>query len=118
MKLYGINNCDTVRKARKWLNEANIPYTFHDFRKDGLSSEKLSQWEASLGWEALINRRGTTWRQLPQEVRDGMTAESAHRIMLDNPAIIKRPVSEHTTGTRIGFNAGEWAQFLQGEAVL
>ncbi len=109
MKMYGIKNCDTVKKARKWLDEANISYTFHDFKKDGLSDEQLSQWEIAVGWEALINRRGTTWRKLPEAVRDSITAETAHNIMLDNPSIIKRPVIGHANGTHIGFNADEWA---------
>lgn len=110
MKLYGIRNCDTVRKARKWLDEHGIAYEFHDFRKDGLSEELLSRWEAALGWEALINRRGTTWRGLPEDVRNSMDAASAHRVMLENPSIIKRPVVEHNGHASIGFSADEWAR--------
>jgi len=110
MKLYGIRNCDTVRKARKWLDEHGIAYEFHDFRKDGLSEELLSRWETALGWEALINRRGTTWRGLPEDVRNSMDAASAHRVMLENPSIIKRPVVEHNGHVSIGFSADEWAR--------
>ena len=112
MKLYGIKNCDTVKKARKWLDENGIAYEFHDFKKDGLSSEKLSQWEQALGWEALINNRGTTWRKLPDEVRDTISAQSAHQIMLDTPSIIKRPVVERGDGVSVGFNADDWSAWL------
>lgn len=109
MKLYGIKNCDTVKKARKWLDEHGIDHEFHDFRKDGLDDTLLSNWETAIGWDALINRRGTTWRKLPEEVRDTISAQSAHDIMLDNPSIIKRPVVEYEGGVSVGFNASEWA---------
>jgi len=109
MKLYGIKNCDTVKKARKWLDEQGVSYEFHDFKKDGLTSEKLSEWEQAIGWETLLNRRGTTWRKLPDEVRDTISAQSAHDIMLENPSIIKRPVVEHEGDVFVGFKADEWA---------
>lgn len=109
MKLYGIKNCDTVKKARKWLDENGIVYEFHDFKKDGLSSEKLAEWEQSLDWETLINKRGTTWRKLPDEVRDTMSAQRAHQVMLENTSIIKRPVVERGETVTVGFNADEWA---------
>ncbi|AZR39776.1 ArsC family reductase [Marinobacter salarius] len=110
MKLYGIRNCDTVKKARKWLDDAGIDYEFHDFKKDGLDTARLSQWEQAAGWEVLLNRRGTTWRKLPDEVRDNISAQSAHDLMLDNPSIIKRPVVEHGNTVSVGFNADEWAE--------
>ncbi|WP_323752035.1 ArsC family reductase [Marinobacter sp.] len=109
MKLYGIKNCDTVKKARKWLDENGIAYEFHDFKKDGLTREKLAEWEQTLSWETLINKRGTTWRKLPDEVRDTMTAQSARQVMLENTSIIKRPVVEHHETVTVGFNADEWA---------
>ena len=112
MKLYGIRNCDTVKKARKWLDEHGVDYEFHDFKKDGLSSEKLGQWEQAVGWETLLNKRGTTWRKLPDEVRDTISAQSAHQIMLDNPSIIKRPVVERGDGVSVGFNADDWSAWL------
>ncbi|OAN93539.1 arsenate reductase [Marinobacter sp. EhC06] len=112
MKLYGIKNCDTVKKARKWLDENGVDYQFHDFKKDGLDDPLLSRWEKALGWEALVNRRGTTWRKLPEEVRDTISAQSAHSIMLENPSIIKRPVVERGDEVRVGFNAAEWAAWL------
>ncbi|WP_404363674.1 ArsC family reductase [Marinobacter sp.] len=113
MKLYGIKNCDTVKKARKWLDEAGIAHEFHDFKKDGLTSERLTRWEEAAGWEALLNRRGTTWRKLPQTVRDTIGAQTAHEIMLENPSVIKRPVVEHGDSVMIGFNAGEWERTLE-----
>lgn len=109
MKIYGIKNCDTVKKARKWLDEQGVPYDFHDFKKDGLDDTLLARWEQSVGWETLLNRRGTTWRKLPDEVRDTMDAQSAHDVMLENPSIIKRPVVEHEGNVSVGFNANEWA---------
>ncbi len=111
MKLYGIKNCDTVKKARKWLDENGIEHEFHDFKKDGLDSELLSQWEQAVGWETLLNRRGTTWRKLPDEVRDTISAQSAHDIMLENPSIIKRPVVDRDGEISVGFNADEWASW-------
>ena len=110
MKLCGIKNCDTVKKARKWLDENNVAHEFHDFKKDGLGETLLSRWERAIGWEALINRRGTTWRKLPEELRDTIGAQTAHEIMLDNPSIIKRPVVESGDSVSVGFNAGEWEQ--------
>jgi arsenate reductase len=112
MRLYGIKNCDTVKKARKWLDENGVEYQFHDFKKDGLDDALLSRWEEALGWEALLNRRGTTWRKLPEEVRDTIGAQSAHAIMLDNPSIIKRPVVQSGDEVRVGFNADEWSAWL------
>ncbi|MHA7810926.1 MAG: ArsC family reductase [Marinobacter adhaerens] len=112
MKLYGIKNCDTVKKARKWLDEQGIDYEFHDFKKDGLQSELLFGWEQAVGWETLLNRRGTTWRKLPEDVRDTIDAQSAHEIMLENPSIIKRPVVENGGDVRVGFSADEWPAWL------
>lgn len=108
MKLYGIKNCDTVKKARKWLDDAGIAHDFHDFRKDGLDGELLTRLEAGAGWEALLNRRGTTWRKLPDEVRDNIGPESAREVMLANPSIIKRPVVEHEGRISVGFSADDW----------
>lgn len=109
MKLYGIKNCDTVKKARKWLDDNGIAYDFHDFKKDGLDETLLARWEQAIGWEALINKRGTTWRKLPEELRDTIGAQTAHEIMLDNPSIIKRPVVESGDNVSVGFNPEEWA---------
>ncbi|MCK0164886.1 ArsC family reductase [Marinobacter sp. S6332] len=113
MKLYGIRNCDTVKKARKWLDEQGISYEFHDFKKEGLDENRLSQWEKAVGWESLLNRRGTTWRKLSDEVRDTISAQSAHDIMLENTSIIKRPVVEYNGAVYIGFKADDWASIIK-----
>lgn len=110
MKLYGIRNCDTVKKARKWLDENNVAHEFHDFKKDGLNETLLARWEQVIGWEELINRRGTTWRKLPEELRDTIGAQTAHEIMLNNPSIIKRPVVESGDSVSVGFQADDWEQ--------
>lgn len=110
MKLYGIRNCDTVKKARAWLDDAGINYDFHDFKKDGLDETLLSRWEQQVGWEVLLNKRGTTWRKLPDEVRDNIDAQSAHQVMLDNPSIIKRPVVELGDQLSVGFKADDWSE--------
>lgn len=108
MKVYGISNCDTVRKSRKWLDQAGISHEFHDFRKQGLSEQQLSHWEEAVGWEALLNRRGTAWRKLPEPTRDSIDAASAHALMLDNPTLIKRPVVEAGDAVTVGFSPERW----------
>ncbi len=114
MKIYGIRNCDTVKKARAWLDQQGLDYQFHDLRKDGLDDALLSRWEQAVGWEILLNQRGTTWRNLPEEVRANIDAQSAHSIMLEQPSIIKRPVVEHNGTVSVGFKADDWArQFSQ-----
>lgn len=91
--LYGIKNCDTVKKARRWLDEQQIAYRFHDYRADGLNTSLLDTFIAELGWEALLNTRGTTWRKLDNARRESIqNAASAAELMLEMPAIIKRPL--------------------------
>ena len=91
--MYGIKNCDTIKKARRFLEANNIDYRFHDYRADGLDAGFLHSVIAELGWEALLNTRGTTWRKLDESVRAGITdADSAAKLMLEMPAIIKRPL--------------------------
>ena len=109
IKLYGIRNCDTVKKARKWLDENAVEHQFHDFKKDGLSSAQLAIWEQAVGWDTLLNKRGTTWRKLSEDIRDGIDAASAHHLMLENPSIIKRPVVQFQGAVTVGFNADDWA---------
>ena len=103
--LYGISNCDTVKKARKWLDAANIAYTFHDFRVDGLEQEQVGAWLGELGWETLINQRSTSWRQLDAHVRDSMSAEKALPAVLAAPTLIKRPLLDTGGHRYVGFNA-------------
>ena len=93
LTLFGIKNCDTIKKARRWLEAHQVDYRFHDYRVDGLDADLLQQFIAELGWEALLNTRGTTWRKLDESLRATITnADSAATLMLEMPAIIKRPL--------------------------
>lgn len=105
--IYGIKNCDTCRKALKWLQAETIEYRFHDFRTDGLDRKTLQGWIAAAGWEALLNRRGTTWRKLPDDDRSGIDEAAAARLMLANPTLIKRPVVEAGGKVIVGFKDAE-----------
>jgi arsenate reductase len=101
--LYGIKTCGTCRKALAWLDVEGIGHAYHDFRKDGLDGATLDAWIAELGWEALINRRGTTWRTIPEKQRENLTPARAKALMLAYPSVIKRPVLD-TGGKRlVGF---------------
>lgn len=111
--LYGISNCDTVRKARQWLDERAIAYEFHDWRKDGLNPVQLRAWVDELGWENLINRRGTTWRNLPEATRENMNEALALAVMEDQPSIIKRPLLELGSRRLLGFDAEQWKTLFQ-----
>jgi len=102
--LYGIANCDTMKKARAWLDEHGVRYAFHDYKRAGLDESLLRSWVAELGWEALVNRRGTTWRRLPESQRDGIDAQSAIRLMLENPSLIRRPVLDTGEARHVGFS--------------
>jgi len=106
--IYGIKNCDTVRKARKWLEAHAVDYTFHDMRNDGLEKKDLSAWVKSVGWETLLNRRGTTWRQLPDEDKETINETSAIRLMLAQPTLIKRPVLVHNKNIHVGFRPADY----------
>jgi arsenate reductase (glutaredoxin) len=109
--LYGLPNCDTVKKARAWLQANGIAVQFVDFKKAGVPLLRLDAWLATLGWQALLNRKGTTWRKLGDEVRAAVVdAASARQLMVEQPSVIKRPVVEwggaHIT---VGFDASAWA---------
>ena len=106
--LYGIPNCDTVKKARAWLDARGIGYAFHDYKKDGANPETLAAWSDIAGWEALLNRRGTTFRALPDTDKANIDRAKALRLMEALPSLIKRPVVEHPGGLLVGFDAGEW----------
>lgn len=110
--LYGIPNCDTIRKARRWLSEAGVEYRFHDYRKNPLERATLQQWVDELGWETLLNRRGTTWRQLDEQERANIDEEKAITLMLAQPALIKRPLLD-TGKTRLsGFSSEQYRNEL------
>ena len=105
MKLYGIPNCNTVKKARTWLTENGIAVPFHDFKKQGVSEELLKAWLKQVSWEKLVNRQGTTWRQLPDEAKAAVCDEaSAIRLMLEKSSVIKRPVLEMEGKIILGFD--------------
>jgi arsenate reductase len=111
--LSGIKNCDSVKKAQKWLEAHDVAYNFHDFRIEGLEPGKLQQWSRVIGWEALLNRRGTSWRQLPPEVKETIDEASALALMLENPTLIKRPVLELDDGAlHVGFNADDYEKLF------
>jgi len=113
--LYGIRNCDTVKKARKWLEAHEVNYTFHDFRDDGLDPRTLSKWTAQLGWEALLNRRSTSWRQLEEADRTGLDATKAQALMLRQPTLIKRPVLEGQDQVLVGFSEQTYQGLFDGD---
>jgi len=96
--IYGIKNCDTMKKARAWLDKHGIDYAFHDYKTAGVEREKLERWAKKVGWEALLNRAGTTFRKLPDKDKDGLTEKKAVALMLKQPSMIKRPVLELGAG--------------------
>ncbi|WP_343025449.1 ArsC family reductase [Massilia sp. MP_M2] len=104
--LYGIPNCDTVKKARTWLQDHGIDFAFHDFKKQGLTPELVQAWLHDLDWTILVNRKGTTWRNLPDERKVSIVdADSAMALMLENPSVIKRPVVQGAGLVTVGFSA-------------
>lgn len=101
--MYGIPNCDTIKKARKWLEARGVDYDFHDYKKAGVDEEVLRGWVNELGWEALLNRAGTTFRKLPDADKEGLDSEKAIALMLANPSMIKRPVLDLGSRRIAGF---------------
>ena len=110
--LYGIKNCDSVKKARKYLENLDINYSFHDFRVDGLEQKKLVSWVGVLGWKKVLNTRSTSWRQLPDEQKESITETSALTLMLENPTLIKRPVTEIDDKLLVGFKEAEYQGYF------
>jgi arsenate reductase len=110
MIVYGISNCDTVKRARAWLDERGSAYTFHDFKKSGVPAPRLDAWLEAAGWETLLNRKGTTWRKLDAAAQARVAdAKSARALMLEQPSVIKRPVVEWADGRiTVGFDARAW----------
>ena len=105
---YGIPNCDTVKKARTWLEGQGKDYTFHDYKKEGADAGKLASWADQVGWEVLLNKRGTTFRKLSDSDKADIDQAKAVRLMSENPSMIKRPVVEHTGELLVGFKVEEW----------
>jgi Spx/MgsR family transcriptional regulator len=112
IKLYGIKNCDTVKKARHWLKQHELPYEFHDYRVDGLDLALLQRFEAELGWEVMLNKRSTSWRQLTDEQKTQLDRNKALQLMLEIPTLIKRPILENGEHFLIGFNDKHYQTLL------
>lgn len=110
--VYGIPNCDTVKKARTWLDGKGIEFAFHDYKKEGVDPAKLAAWSDAVGWEPLLNRRGTTFRALSDADKADIDRAKAIRLMEASPSLIKRPVVEYDGGVLVGFDAAEWERAL------
>jgi len=111
--LYGIKNCDTVKKARKWLDAHGIDYRYHDFRDDGLEKSALQTWVKELGWETVINRRSTSWRALDPSVRDTMNDQSAAATALSQPTLVKRPLLDTGKQCHTGFSPADYEKIFE-----
>ena len=103
--IYGIKNCDTMKKARAWLDTHRVAYHFHDYKAEGIDKKRLEGWAKSVGWETLLNRAGTTFRKLPDKDREGLTATKAIALMLEQPSMIKRPVLDLGDKLVVGFKS-------------
>lgn len=110
--VYGIKNCDTMRKAFQWLDEHKIAYSFHDYKKSGVDADVLEQAIKELGWETVINRKGATWRGLPDSVRDSMNATKALETARENPSVVKRPLLVHGETMHLGFDAQSYKEIF------
>ena len=112
IEIYGIPNCDTVKKARAWLDERGLAYTFHDYKKEGADPAKLEAWIAAKGVDTVLNRRGTTFRALSGADKADIDAAKAVELLAAHPSMIKRPVAEHAGGVLVGFDTAEWEAAL------
>lgn len=110
--VFGIPNCDTVKKARAWLGANSIAYSFHDYKKEGADPSQLARWAQMVGWEKLLNRSGTTFRKLYEADKADIDEARALRLMAANPSLIKRPVIEVPGGILVGFKADQWEEKL------
>jgi Spx/MgsR family transcriptional regulator len=112
IRLYGIKNCDTVKKAKRWLDDQNIAYEFHDFREDGLEQQQVSDWVSELGWETLVNKRSTTWKGLSDSAKASLNDQSVIVVILENPTLIKRPLLDTGNERHVGFKADQYQALL------
>jgi arsenate reductase len=106
--IYGIQNCDTMKKARAWLDQHKVAYVFHDYKKQGIDRQRLEGWAKNVGWEALLNRVGTTYRKLPDAAKQSLNRNKAIELMIEQPSMIKRPVLEAGGGLLVGFKPDEY----------
>jgi Spx/MgsR family transcriptional regulator len=109
--LYGIKNCDTVKKARAWLDSRGVPYEFHDYKIAGIDRPRLERWCREVGWDKVLNRNGTTFRKLPDAVKAELDDAAAIRLMLDQPSLIKRPILERGERVLVGFEPALYSRF-------
>lgn len=110
--IYGIKNCDTMKKARAWLDARGVAYAFHDYKSAGIDRARLEAWAKQVGWETLLNRAGTTFRALPDADKADLSERKAVALMLAQPSMIKRPVLEHDGKLLVGFKPAEYADIL------
>ena len=111
--IYGIKNCDTMKRAFAWLKSHDIDYAFHDYKKSGVTAQMLEAWASRVGWEKLLNTRGTTWRKLDEKDRAGVDAKKAIDLMQQQPSLIKRPVLAHGKSLLVGFDEGAYETTLK-----
>jgi arsenate reductase len=112
--IYGIKNCDTMKKARAWLDKQGVDHAFHDYKTAGIAREKLESWAKKAGWETLLNRSGTTFKKLPGKDKDGLTEKKALALMLAQPSMIKRPVLELPGGKLlVGFKPEQYSEAVR-----
>ena len=114
LTVYGIKNCDTIKKARAWLEARGIGYAFHDYKIAGIDEARLRGWTAELGWEKVLNRAGTTFRKLPDSDKEGLDEARAVALMLAQPSMIKRPLLDLGDRRLVGFDAAAWAAAIPG----
>jgi len=112
--VWGLKNCDTCRNALKWLGEQGLDHRFHDLRKDGVDARAIAKWAEAAGWETLLNKRGATWRGLPDKEKDGVNQSNAAALMAAHPALIKRPVFEAGGRIIVGFKEEQKSLLLGG----
>src|SRR5262249_6473275 len=112
--LYGIKNCDTMKKARTWLDDHGVAYAFHDYKADGVAKAKLEAWAGEVGWEVLLNKAGTTFKKLPDKDRENVTEKKAIALMVAHPSMIKRPVLEGAGALLVGFKPEVYQKALSG----
>lgn len=111
--LYGIPNCDTIKKARTWLEKHGIAYQFYDYKKSGITKTQLTAWCKELGFDVLVNQRGTTWRKLPDNAKENLTNTKAIHLMMENPSLIKRPILDTGKVRIVGFDEKQYQQVFK-----
>ena len=111
--IYGIRNCDTMKKAMKWLDANSIVYTFHDYKKSGIDTTTLSSWADALSWEVLVNKRGTTWRQLDDKTKEATHEKNVAALLCEHPAMIKRPILKQNKSLTLGFSKDNYDKLFR-----